>query len=192
MMSPTWSLRRLHALDDAQIEELADVLIDCVEGGASVSFMLPLLRDRALAFWRRVADGVATGQRALLVAEDAHGICGTVQLILDLPENQPHRADLAKLLVQRRARRQGLGVALIRAAENLARECGKTLLVLDAVTGGDAARLYQRLGWVKVGDIPGFALMPRGEICSTTVFYRCLDPDFYQLILNTPASLVEE
>src|ERR1700679_3399599 len=103
MMSPAWSLRRLHSLDDAQIEELADVLSDFFEGGASVSFMLPLSRDRALAFWRRVAQGVAAGERALLVAEDAHGICGTVHLVLDLPENQPHRADLAKLLVPRRA-----------------------------------------------------------------------------------------
>ena len=111
----------------------------------------------------------------LLVAEDAHGICGTLQLVLDLPENQPHRADLAKMLVSRRARRQGLGAALMRTAESLARECGKSLLVLDAVTGGDAARLYQRLGWVRVGDIPGYALMPRGEICSTTVFYRNLE-----------------
>ena len=174
MMSPAWSIRRLHALNDAQIEELADVLIDCVEGGASVSFMLPLSRDRAVAFWRRVAQGLGEGERALLVAEDAHGICGTVQLVLDLPENQPHRADLAKLLVPRRARSQGLGAALTRAAESLASECSKNLLVVDAVTGGDATRLYQRLGWVQLGDIPGSALMPRGEICSTTVFYRHL------------------
>src|SRR5215510_10597493 len=112
-----WSIRRLHTVDDAQIEALADVLIDCVEGGASVSFMLPLTRDRAVAFWRRVAEGVAAGERALLVAEDARGICGTVQLVLGLPENQPHRADLMKMLVHRRARRQGLGAALLRAAE---------------------------------------------------------------------------
>src|SRR5437899_12413449 len=117
MITPAWSLRRLHALDDAQIDELAGVLIDCVEGGASVSFMHPLSRDRAVAFWRGVAQGVATGERALLVAEDALGVCGTVQLVLHQPENQPHRADLAKMLVHRRARRQGLGTALIRAAE---------------------------------------------------------------------------
>src|SRR5438477_5910064 len=161
MSTPAWSPRRLHAVDDAQIDGLADVLIDCVEGGASVSFMHPLPRDRAVAFWRRVAHGVAVGERALLVAEDARGLCGTVQLVLDLPENQPHRADLAKMLVHRRARRQGLGAALMRAAEDTARECGKTLLVLDAVTGGDAERLYQRLGWQRVGVIPGYALMPR-------------------------------
>jgi GNAT superfamily N-acetyltransferase len=174
MMTPTWSLRRLHALDDAQIDDLAGVLIDCVEGGASVSFMHPLTRDRAVAFWRRVAQGVAARDRALLVAEDAQGLCGTVQLVFDLPENQPHRGDLSKMLVHRRARRQGLGAALIRAAEATARECGKTLLVLDAVTGGDAARLYERLGWMRVGDIPGYALLPRGGLCSTTVYYRNL------------------
>ena len=174
MITPTWSLRRLHAVDDAQIDELAGVLIDCVEGGASVSFMHPLSRDRAVAFWRRVAQGVAAGERALLVAEDARGLCGTVQLVLDQPENQPHRADLSKMLVHRRARRQGLGAALMRAAEATARECGKTLLVLDAVTDGDAARLYARLGWECVGAIPGYALMPRGGLCSTTVYYRNL------------------
>ncbi len=170
MNTPT--LRRLHTLEDAQIEGLADLLIDCVEGGASVSFMLPLTRVRAVAFWSDVARGVANGERALLIAEDAQGICGTVQLVLGLPENQPHRADLVKMLVARRARRQGLGAALMRAAETAARECGRTLLVLDAVTGGDGARLYERLGWTKVGDIPGFALMPEGKLCSTTFYYR--------------------
>lgn len=172
MSTPDWSLRRLHALDDAQIDGLSDVLIDCVEGGASVSFMLPLTRVRALAFWRRVAEGVAAGERALLVAEDAQGLCGTVQLVLAQPENQPHRADLAKMLVHRRARRRGLGAALMRAAEATARECGKTLLVLDAVTGGDAARLYERLGWEHVGEVPGYALMPQGGLCGTTFYYR--------------------
>src|SRR5437773_11291060 len=157
-----------------QIDGLADVLIDCVEGGASVSFMHPLPRDRAAAFWRRVAQGVAAGERALLIAEDARGVCGTVQLVLDQPENQPHRAELSKMLVHRRARRQGLGAALMRAAEATARECGKTLLVLDAVTGGDAERLYERLGWERVGVIGGYALMARGEPCDTTVFYRNL------------------
>jgi GNAT superfamily N-acetyltransferase len=174
MRNSPWSLERLHAVDDAQIEGLADVLIDCVESGASVSFMHPLTRERAVAFWLGVARGVATGQRALLVAGDAAGLCGTVQLVLEQPENQPHRADLAKMLVHRRARRQGLGAALLRAAEATARECGKTLLVLDAVTGGDASRMYARLGWVRVGEIPGYALFPRGGLCSTTVFYRDL------------------
>jgi len=173
MSTPTWSLRRVHALDDAQIDELAGVLIDCVEGGASVSFMHPLPRDRAAAFWRRVGQDVAAGERALLVAEDARGLCGTVQLVLDQPENQPHRADLSKLLVHRRARRQGLGEALMRAAEATARECGKTLLVLDTANDG-AERLYERLGWERVGVIPGYALLPHGGLCGTTVYYRNL------------------
>lgn len=167
-------VRRVPAVDEALIGALADLLKDCVDGGASVSFMHPLTRERAMAFWRKVAGGVAAGERALLVAEDDRGVCGTVQLIFDLPENQPHRADLAKMLVHRRARRQGLGAALMKAAEATARECGKTLLVLDAVTDGDAARLYARLGWVRVGDIPNYALFPQGGFCSTTVFYRNL------------------
>jgi GNAT superfamily N-acetyltransferase len=173
MTTPTWSLRRLHTVDAAQIGELAGLLIDCVEGGASVSFMLPLPLDRAVAFWRRVAQGVAAGERALLVAEDAQGLCGTVQLVLEQPDNQPHRADLAKMLVHRRARRHGLGAALMREAEDIARECGKTLLVLDTASA-DAERLYERMGWEKVGVIPGYALLPQGGLCQTTVYYRNL------------------
>ena len=174
MSTPALTIRRLLTVDEAQVEALADVLIDCVEGGASVGFMLPLTRAHATAFWRRVAKAVASGDRALLIAEDAQGICGTVQLLFDLPENQPHRADLAKMLVQRRARRQGLGAALVTAAEATARECGKSLLVLDTVTGSPAERLYARLGWQRVGEIPRYALWPQGGFCSTTVFYRDL------------------
>jgi GNAT superfamily N-acetyltransferase len=170
----TWSPRRVLALNNAEIDGLAHVLIDCVEGGASVSFMHPLPRDRAVAFWRKVAQSVAAGERALLVADDAQGVCGTVQLVLDQPENQPHRADLSKMLVHRRARRQGLGAALLRAAEATARECGKTLLVLDTASD-DAERLYERVGWQRVGVIPGYALLPQGGLCGTTVYYRNLD-----------------
>jgi GNAT superfamily N-acetyltransferase len=172
-MSPPWSVRRVQALDDAQVGALADVLIDCVAGGASVSFMHPLSRERAMAFWRRVGQGVAAGERALLVAGDEHGLCGTVQLVLEQPENQPHRAELSKMLVHRRARRHGLGAALMRAAEATARECGKTLLVLDTASA-DAERLYERLGWVRVGVIPDYALLPQGGLCGTTVYYRNL------------------
>jgi GNAT superfamily N-acetyltransferase len=175
MNTKHWGLRRLHTVTEKQLGELTDVLVDCVEGGASVSFMLPLNRERATAFWRTVADDVSSGRRALMIAEDEEGICGTVQLLLAQPENQPHRADLAKMLVHRRGRRRGIGVALMRAAESMARECGKTLLVLDTVTGGDAERLYPRLGWERVGVIPEYALMPDGKPCSTTVFYRRLD-----------------
>jgi ribosomal protein S18 acetylase RimI-like enzyme len=174
MNGSAWSLRRLFALDEAHIAALADVLLDCVDGGASVSFMHPLTRERALSFWRSVAQGVAAGDRAVIVASDAEGICGTVQLILGQPENQPHRADLAKMLVHRRARRRGLGEALMRAAEGTALDCGKTLLVLDAVTNGDGARLYERLGWQRVGEIPDYALFPSGGFCGTTYYYRKL------------------
>ena len=168
------AIQRLTHVTNAQIEALADVLIDCVEGGASVSFMLPLAREKALAFWRDVAAGVARGERALMVAtDDADRIVGTVQLVMSQPDNQPHRADLAKMLVHRRARRQGLGDALMHAAENVARECGKTLLVLDTASL-EAERLYARNGWTRVGVIPGYALLPQGGLCDTTYFFKPL------------------
>ena len=134
--------------DEARLAAaLADVLIDCVEGG----------------------------ERTLLVAEDAAGdIHGTVQVVFDLPENQPHRCDVAKMLVHRRARRQGVGAALMMAAESAARAAGRTLLVLDTVTGGEGERLYTRLGWHRAGVIPGYALWPRGGLCDTTVFYKVI------------------
>ena len=169
------TIRRLHSVSKREIEGLADVLIDCVESGASVSFMRPLTRERAKDFWQHVADAVGRGQRILFVAEDAEGLCGTVQLIVDLPENQPHRADLAKMLVHRRARRRGVATALLGEADAAARDCGRLLLVLDTVTGGEAERLYARLGWNRVGVIPNYALFPQGGFCSTTVFYRNLD-----------------
>jgi GNAT superfamily N-acetyltransferase len=159
---------------EAEIRGLAEVLIDCVEGGASVSFMLPLSLAKALEFWRTVACDVEAGTRALLAAEDESGLIGTVQIALKQPENQPHRADIAKMLVRRRARRLGVGSALMRAAEEAARAAGKTLLVLDTATGGDAERLYARLGWTFVGVVPDYALWPEGGLCSTTFYYRKL------------------
>jgi GNAT superfamily N-acetyltransferase len=170
----TFAVRRLIAPTESDIAGLVEVLIDCVEGGASISFMSPLTVDKATVFWQCVGEGVARGKRALLVAEDAAGIVGTVQLILDQPANQPHRADLAKMLVHRRARRRGAGAAILRAAEALARELGKTLLVLDTASG-DAERLYARHGWVRLGAVPGYALWPTGGLCNTTFFYRRLD-----------------
>lgn len=168
-------IKRLTELDEATCAQLADILIDCVEGGASVSFMLPLSRPRAEAFWQGLRAGVATGERALLVAEDERGqLLGTVQLVLAQPENQPHRADVAKLLVHRRGRRLGVGRALMEAAEGMAVEEGKRVLVLDTATGGDAERLYQRLGWQLTGQIPGYALWPEGGLCATTIFHKCL------------------
>lgn len=163
-------IRRLLAPSDAQIDALAQVLIDCVEGGASVGFMHPLSPARAQAHWRRVAAEAARGERALLVAEDAEGIVGTVQLVLAQPDNQPHRADVSKMLVHRRARRRGLGRALMEAAVGVAQEHGKTLLVLDTASD-DAERLYTRLGWQLVGRVPDYALLPRGGLCDTSIFY---------------------
>lgn len=171
----TVAVRRLLEVTEAQVGALADLLIDCVEGGASVSFMHPLPVERARAFWRRIADSVARGERALLVAEDSSGLIGTVHLVLEQPDNQQHRADLSKMLVHRRARRRGAGAALILEAEVLARECGRSLLVLDTVTGSNAERLYVRLGWQRAGEIPGYALLPHGGLCPTTYYYRALE-----------------
>jgi GNAT superfamily N-acetyltransferase len=175
-MSVDVTVRRVGA-DEALacVEALADVLIDCVEGGASVSFMLPLARAKAVAFWRGVAEGVARGERVLLVAEDSSGrIVGTVQIIMSLPENQPHRGDIAKMLVHRSARRRGIAQQLLAAADAAAREEGRTVLVLDTATGGDAERLYQRAGWQRVGSVPKYALMPSGEFCAATFLYKHL------------------
>ena len=168
------TIQRLDTVTEEHVRGLAELLIDCVDGGASVSFMHPLAVTKALDFWRGVAAGVARGERALLVAEDAGGLVGTVQLVLDQPENQPHRADLSKMLVHRRARRQGLGEGLLRAAEDVARGCGRSLLVLDTASP-DAERLYVKLGWQRVGVIPGYALLPHGGLCDTTYFYRMVD-----------------
>ena len=173
MSEPAVSIRPLSAEEALErTAALAEVLIDCVDGGASVSFMAPLDTAKAAAFWRSVAEGVGRGERILLIAEDGPGgdMLGTVQLVLAQPENQPHRADLSKMLVHRRARRRGVGAALMRGAEDAARGAGKTLLVLDTASD-DAERLYERMGWARVGVIPGYALMPDGSPCDTTYFY---------------------
>ena len=173
-------VRRLTTVTEAELHALSEVLIDCVDGGASVSFMHPLAPAKALAFWRDVAAGVVQGRRALLVAEDDAGIVGTVQLVLDQPENQPHRADLSKMLVHRRARRRGVGDALMVAAEQLGRDCDKSLLVLDTASA-DAERLYARHGWQRCGSVPGYALLPQGGLCTTTYFYK-------QIVANQAAA----
>ena len=175
-MSPAIPVRRLRALDERVIGELAAVLIDCVEGGASVSFMLPMPREKATAYWRQTAESAARGERAVLAALDSAGtIVGTVQLVLDLPENQPHRGDVAKMLVHRRARRAGDGAALLEAAEECARQEGRSLLVLDTASS-TAARLYERSGWQRVGLVPGYALYPDGRPCATTFYFKSLQP----------------
>lgn len=159
----------------AAVPALAGVLRDCVDGGASVGFMHPLTAERAAGFWRTVAGAVERNERALLVAEDRDGrLLGTVQLVLGLPENQPHRAEVAKMLVHGRARRRGVARRLLDAVERTALAEGRTLLVLDAVTGGDAARLCAAAGWQRVGEVPRYALMPDGAPCATTFFYKDL------------------
>jgi GNAT superfamily N-acetyltransferase len=177
-MTDTFRIRRITEADPVIAEGLADVTEDVVEGGASVGFMSPLPRSRAVGFWLECLAATARGERILLVAEEiASGtIIGTVQIVVRMPENQPHRGEIAKMQVHRRARRHGVGAALMRAAEVEARAAGKTLLVLDTVTGSDAERLYARLGWVRVGEIPEYALWPHGGPCGTTLFYRRLEP----------------
>lgn len=159
---------------EAAVPDLADILIDCVHGGASVGFMAPMSRETAEGFWRGVAAGVASGSRILLVAEVGGQIAGTVQVVFAGSENQPHRADVSKMLVHSRARRQGLGAALLRAAEAEAKRAGRTVLVLDTHAGSAAEHLYAGLGWVRVGVIPKFALMPVEGYCDTMYFYRHL------------------
>jgi GNAT superfamily N-acetyltransferase len=166
-------IRRLDQIGEIELDGLCEVLLDCVEGGASVNFMWPMTRDKAERFWRGVADGLARGDRAVLVAEIDRRIIGTAQTVWAPQENQPHRADVAKMLVRREARRLGVGAALLRAAEMAARDAGKRVLVLD--TASDSAeRLYEREGWQRVGRIPEFALMPDGAPCDTHVFYKKL------------------
>jgi GNAT superfamily N-acetyltransferase len=161
----------------ALIPALAEVLVECVDGGAGVSFVAPLARGTAEAFWRTVAEGVAAGDRVLLVAEDAAtgALLGTVQAVFAWPENAPHRADVAKMLVRGAARRRGVGAALLGAVEAAAGAAGRTLLVLDTFTGSDAERLYERHGWTRVGVIPAYALTSGGSLGATTYFYKSLE-----------------
>ncbi len=153
---------------------LSDLLIDAIEGGASVSFLGPLSRADADGFWALIASEIAHGERVLLGAFEGDALVGTAQLVLDTPPNQPHRADIAKLLVHSRARRRGIGRRLMHALEDEARALGRTLLTLDALTGSDAERLYVSCGYVRVGTIPDYALLPAGGRGATTIFYKNL------------------
>jgi GNAT superfamily N-acetyltransferase len=161
-------------LDDTALGQLADVLVDCVEGGASVSFMSPYSRDQALAFFRKVAASVASGDTLLLAAKLEGKIVGTVQLGLDTPPNQPHRADLKKMLVHRAARGHGIGAALMTRIEEEARRIDRWLLVLDTVPGDNGYRLYVRQGWTVAGTIPDYAMFPDGRMCDTALFWKNL------------------
>jgi GNAT superfamily N-acetyltransferase len=165
-------IERLTApVSDEDIRALADVLADAVDSGASVSFLSPFSREQAESWWGELLSGLRP-RSILLVARDDRGIAGTVQVQPAWPLNQPHRGDVAKMLVHRRARGKGIGTALMRAVEEHARAAGLTLLTLDTVRGDAAERLYEREGWTRVGVIPDYALYPDGRLCDTVVFYK--------------------
>jgi ribosomal protein S18 acetylase RimI-like enzyme len=174
-VSGSVEIRRLEGGElRSNLDGLAGVLADCVAGGASVSYMEPFSHAEARSAFEAWADDVDAGARVIVAALDGDDVVGTVQVVLATPPNQPHRAEIAKLLVHRDARRRGIAEQLMAHAETEARKEGRTLLVLDAVTDGDAARLYDRLGWTTVGVIPNYALYPDGRPCDTTVFYKAL------------------
>ena len=168
-------VRRLGADELAEhLDALADVLEDCVAGGASVSYMWPFSHKQARAAFEGFAADAAEGGRLILAAFDGDRLVGTVQVNLALPPNQPHRGEIAKLLVHRSARGRGIAERLMEQAEAEARAEGKTLLVLDTVTGSTAERLYERLGWMRIGVVPDFALYPDGRPCDATIFWKKL------------------
>jgi len=168
-------VRRLGPADlQEHLDGLARVLADCVAGGASVSYMDPFSHEDARRAFEGFVAEAERGHRLVLAAFDDGELVGTVQGILALPPNQPHRGEIAKFLVRRSARGRGVARRLMEHAEDEARAEGKMLLVLEAVTGGDAARLYDRMGWTTVGVIPGYALYPDGRPCDTTVFWKSL------------------
>lgn len=188
MTEHSFTIRRLKPAEArSRVGELADILLDCVAGGASVSFMADLTRDEAVRFWTGVAEGVADGQRILLVGEEAGRLIGTVQVVASGTPNQPHRADLAKMLVHRNGRNKGIGAALLARAEQAAREAGWWMMVLDTVEDSAGVKLYTRAGWRRAGLIPNYALWPDGGLCGTVYFYKDLRPQpALQITLETP------
>ena len=153
-------------------DELANVLLDCIAGGASVSFLADFSHREAFAYFWQTAVLVEDRKTVLLVARVDGKVVGTVQLGLDTPPNQPHRADVKKLLVHRSARGKGIGEALMQGVEEQARKHQRTLLVLDTVPEMAGERLYMRRGWTRTGVIPGYALFPDGTPCDTAIFWK--------------------
>ena len=175
MSAEAVEIRRLTPAEVREhLDALASVLEDCVAGGASVSYMAPFSHEDACGAFEGFVADAEQGRRVILAAFADGALVGTVQVILAVPPNQPHRGEIAKLLVHRSARKRGIAQLLMAGAEAEARVEGKTLLVLDTVTGDAAERLYERLGWQIVGVIPGYALYPDGRPCDTTVFYKSL------------------
>lgn len=174
-MQPVTIERIGNDADPRDITGLARLLVDAIDSGAGVSFLGGLTEEEAKAWWRSVL--ASSPERAIiLIARDIDGIVGTVQLQPSWAPNQPHRADVAKLIVHRRARRRGIARALMDALERAASSAGFTLLLLDTCKGYDAERLYASTGWIRVGEVPGFALNPDGSLCDTVFFYKRLAP----------------
>lgn len=169
------AVRRLDPAEArTHLDGLAAVLFDCVDGGASVSYMAPFTHENAREVFAAFADDADRGRRLILAAFADERLVGTVQVVLSTPPNQPHRAEIAKLLVHRSARGRGIAQLLMEHAEVEARAEGRSLLVLDTVTGSTAERLYDRLGWNRLGVIPDFALFPDGRYCDATVFWKAI------------------
>lgn len=170
----SFQIQAVGALSNQQISELSHLLITCVEAGASVSFMLPLTETKAQTYWQDINTSLQQGERLVLIAvTEAGELVGSVQIVLNQPENQPHRADLSKMLVHPKARRQGIAATLLTTAEKVAQTRGKNLLVLDTANP-EAERVYERGGWQRCGVIPDYALWPTGGFCDTTFFYKKL------------------
>ncbi|HVE85735.1 MAG TPA: GNAT family N-acetyltransferase [Myxococcales bacterium] len=168
----------IRELDAAEVErrlsELAEVLVDVVDGGASVNFLRGFTAEAAEGFWRSQLPALQAGTRRLLIAEAGGRLVGTVVVTFAHQPNQPHRAEISKMLVHRSCRRHGFGARLLSAAEATAERHGRTLLVLDTESGSAGERLYSRSGWVKIGEIPGYALSPDGVPKAASFFYKQL------------------
>ncbi|HET9809484.1 MAG TPA: GNAT family N-acetyltransferase [Candidatus Limnocylindria bacterium] len=159
---------------DAAIPDLAVLLADAVAGGASVGFLLPFSPDDAATWWHSLERDVARGSVLVIVACLSGRVVGTAQLRLAQLPNARHRAEVAKVLVHRSARRQGIATALMREIERIAVADGRTLLVLDTIADSEAEPLYMKLGWTRAAEIPRYAGMPDGELRPTVIFFRDL------------------
>lgn len=173
MPSPSLSIESIRAATDTVVDDLSTILLDAVDDNAGISFMRGLTRSEASAWWRTVIDNLHA-RAVLLVARDDAGIVGTVQLQPAWPPNQPHRADVAKLMVHRRGRGKGVARSLMIELERHARAQKFTLLMLDTCKGGAAEKLYRSMDWTRVGEVPNFALNPDGSWCDTVFFYKRL------------------
>jgi ribosomal protein S18 acetylase RimI-like enzyme len=155
---------------------LSDIIVDVVANGGSVSFMHPMPREQAESFWQKSLEAADRGERIVLGAWDGNQLVATVTVVLDLPPNQPHRAEIAKMMTRPSHRGRGIATALMREAERMAAERGRTLLVLDTADDGGASGLYERLGFVYAGTIPDFALKPHGGLCGTKLYWKRIGP----------------